>query len=184
MRWLCLAVASTHTHWHFEERSTGSPIPTAVSLCTDSFVSRDSDCWSTFVTYELPCQCINTGCLNWQEISSKYLTFQPRARFHSIVPPAGAGGSWKRMYKHGVQTEHASKSLTYLEMVCFVLSDSVQPPTDTDNLHGTERLQAVILPGSPVKQYLGKYCKNLPWILATNKLYSAASCRVISRVSI
>ena len=105
MCWLCQFVASTPTHWHFEERSIGSPMPTAVSLRTDSFVSSDSDYWSTVVTYELPCQCVNTGCLNWQEISSKYLTFQPRARYFSIVLPAGAGGSWKRVYKHSVQTD-------------------------------------------------------------------------------
>lgn len=120
------------THWHFEERSIGSAVTTAVSLHTDSFVSSDSGCWSTFVTYELPCQCINAGCLNWQGISSKYLTLQPRTRFFSVVLPAV--GCWKRMYKHSVQTERASKPLICLEMVCFVLSDSVK---HTDNLHGT-----------------------------------------------
>lgn len=104
----------------FEERSVGSLAPAAVSLCSNSFVSSDSGCWSTFVTHELPCQCINAVCSKWQEISSKYLPLQPRTRFPSIVSPAGSGGSWKRVYKHSVQIEHASKSLTCLEMVCFL----------------------------------------------------------------
>lgn len=116
---LCWVIASTTPHWHFEERSIGSLMPTAVSLCPDLFVSSDSG--STIVTYELPCQCVNAGCLNWQEVSSKYLTFQHRVRYLSIVLPAGAGGSWKRVYKYSVQTEHPPKSLTSLEMACFYL---------------------------------------------------------------
>lgn len=54
MCWLCQVVASTPTHWHLEKRSISSSVPTAVSSRTDSFVSCDSDGWSTLVTYELP----------------------------------------------------------------------------------------------------------------------------------
>lgn len=56
--WLCQVVASTPAHWHLEKRSISSLVPTAVSSRTDSFVSFDSDGWSTLVTYELPSPCI------------------------------------------------------------------------------------------------------------------------------
>lgn len=112
-------------------------IPDANSC--DSFVSSDSDCWSTVVTCELPCQCVNTGYLNWQKRSSKYLpaTSQPTVRLLSILFPPGVRGSWKRIYKHCEQTEHASKSLPCLKSVCFGLSESMKHTTDTDDLHVT-----------------------------------------------
>lgn len=59
MCWLFQVVASTPTLWYFAERSIGSSVPTAVSLCTDSFLSSDSDDRSPTVTYELPCQDID-----------------------------------------------------------------------------------------------------------------------------
>lgn len=115
--WFCQVVASTPMKWHFEERSTGSLMATTGELIHLSAAALTTE---PAVTCELPCQCANAGRLNGQKKSSKHLTSQPRVRFLSIELPAGAGGPWKRMCKHSVQTAFFKiPDLSWSGLLCF-----------------------------------------------------------------